>query len=165
MLRETATHGFPPLYDEESRILILGSFPSIASRSAAFFYGHPQNRFWPLLAKIFKEEIPKTKEEKEAFAHRHHLALYDSIESCSIVGSSDASIADVEPADLRPIYKTGKIKRIIFNGHSSERWFYRFQTPPVGVEAVCLPSTSPANAASSMERLEEAWRPFLEDAS
>ena len=151
-----ATHGFGPLYDSESRILILGSFPSIKSREQAFFYGHPQNRFWKVLARVYGEEDLRSIEEKSAFAHRHHIALYDSIEACDIKGSSDSTIKNVEPADLSPILAAGQICRIFTNEKRSAEMFEKYQTTEIPM--ICLPSTSPANAAWSLERLTEAWR-------
>ena len=150
-----ATHGFGPLYDANSRILILGSFPSIKSREQAFFYGHPQNRFWKVLARVYEEEDLNSIEEKRAFALRHRIALYDSIEACDIKGSSDSTIRNVEPADLTPIFETGQICRIFTNGKRSAEMFEKYQTTQIPM--ICLPSTSPANAAWSMERLTDAW--------
>ena len=150
-------HPFPPLWDEHSRILILGSFPSIKSREQRFFYGHPQNRFWPLLARLLKEEAPRTIEEKRAMVLKHHIALWDSIASCDIVGSSDSSIRDVVPNDLRPILVGSKVTRVFVNGKTAERMYARYTEPVLGIAAVCLPSTSPANAAWTLERLTGAW--------
>ncbi len=151
-----AGHGFPPLYDEDSRILILGSFPSIKSREQQFFYGHPQNRFWKILAAVYGEpELPSI-EEKRAFALRHRIALYDSIEECDIIGSSDSSIRNVIPADLEPIFRTASIVRIFTNGKASARMFEKYQKTTIPM--TCLPSSSPANAAWSLERLIEAWQ-------
>ena len=156
-----ASHGFPPLYDEHSEILILGSFPSVASRKEGFFYGHKQNRFWKVLSACFNEKTPETIEEKTSLCKKHKIALYDSIESCRIEGSSDASIKDVVPADLTKIYDTSPIKLIIFNGSASQKWFFKYQAIPVGVVSCSAPSTSPANAAYSLERLIEEWSKLL----
>ncbi len=153
-----AEHGFPPLFDKESTVLILGSFPSVASRKQEFFYGHPQNRFWKVLSLCFNEETPKSIKEKISFCKRNHIALYDSIESCEIIGSSDSSITDVKPADLSEIYDTSPIKLIIFNGNASEKWFKRYQSVPEGIEEIKMPSTSPANAAFSLEKLVQEWK-------
>ena len=152
------THGFPPYFDEGSRILILGSFPSVKSREVNCFYGHPQNRFWKLLARLRGEAEPVTEEEKRAFLKRNHIALYDTIEECDIRGSSDSSITNVIPADLTPILEAAPIKRIFTNGKLSGRLFARYQEMRLGVGSVCLPSTSPANAAWSLDDLAEAWR-------
>lgn len=150
-------HNFDPVYNEHSKILILGSFPSIKSREAAFFYGHPQNRFWPLLASLLKEERPETIEEKKRMILKHKIALYDAAEACEIVGSSDVSMKNITPSDLSPIFQTADIQKIFCNGRKS----YEIVTKKMKREAVLLPSTSPANAAYSMERLEDQWKIIL----
>ena len=156
--RKNLTHGFGPFYDKDSRILILGSFPSVKSREAAFFYGHPRNRFWAVLAAILDEDTPKDLAEKKAFLSRHRIALYDVIESCSIVGSSDTSIRDVVPADLRPILHATKIGgRIFTNGRKAYELYAKYIEKELGLPAVPLPSTSPANAACSLQTLTERW--------
>ena len=155
-------HPFPPLYNSYSQILILGSFPSVKSREQMFFYGHPQNRFWPLLAALFGEEPPSTIEEKKALAHSHHIALWDSIRSCTIVGSSDSSVRDVVPNDLRVIFDNSKTERVFCNGALSHKMYMKYIYPQTGIAAVKLPSTSPANAAYSLERLAESWRVIME---
>ncbi|MBR3706377.1 MAG: DNA-deoxyinosine glycosylase [Firmicutes bacterium] len=148
---------FIPLYDENSEILILGSFPSVKSQENKFFYGHPQNRFWPMIAEIFGEVRPQTREEKIALALRNHMAVWDVIESCDIVGSSDSSIKNAVPNDLSEILEKTRISRIIINGRTAEKFYRKYQAKAVDIPAVCLPSTSPANAAWSFERLKEAW--------
>ena len=157
-------HPIPPLYDAESRLLILGSFPSVKSREAMFFYGHPQNRFWRLLARLFGEDTPVTTEEKAALAHRCHIALWDSIGSCVITGSSDSSVRDVVPNDLTPILRGSRVEKIFCNGALSYRMYMKHIYPSTGIAAVKLPSTSPANAAFGMERLEQEWR-IVKDAA
>ena len=152
------THPIPPLYDAYSRILILGSFPSVKSREQGFFYGHPQNRFWKVVAAIYEEETPQTIEEKRAFLLRNHIALWDVIGSCEIIGSSDASIRNVKPNDLSEILRAAPIRQIYVNGKTAEKMYKRFTFPTIEREAICLPSTSPANAAWSVERLVDAWR-------
>ena len=151
-------HPIPPLYDAESKILILGSFPSIKSREAMFFYGHPQNRFWPLLARLFGEDVPTSIEEKKSLVLRHHVALWDSIHSCTIVGSSDSSVRDVVPNDLSVILDNSKVERIYCNGALSHKMYTKYIYPTTGIAAVKLPSTSPANAAFNMDRLEKEWQ-------
>ena len=151
-------HPFAPLYDENSRVLILGSFPSVKSREQMFFYGHPQNRFWKVLAAVFESGVPKSIEEKRAFLLKHGVALWDTIASCDITGSSDSSIKNVVPNDLTPILSGAKIERVYVNGKTSEKYYNKYIRDRIGREAVCLPSTSPANAAWSVERLVEAWR-------
>lgn len=148
---------FIPLYDENSEILILGSFPSVKSQENKFFYGHPQNRFWPMIAEIFGEVRPQTREEKIALALRNHMAVWDVIESCDIVGSSDSSIKNAVPNDLSEILEKTRISRIFINGRTAEKFYRKYQAKAVDIPAVCLPSTSPANAAWSFERLKEAW--------
>lgn len=162
MKPEQIVHPIPPLYDAQSRILILGSFPSIKSREAMFFYGHPQNRFWPLLARLLKEQAPTSIEEKRALALRHHIALWDSIRSCTITGSSDSSVRDVVPNDLSVILDHSEVGRIYCNGALSHKMYMKYIYPTTGIEAVKLPSTSPANAAYSMDRLEKEWRVITE---
>ena len=154
-------HPFGPLYDADSTVLILGSLPSIKSREQQFFYGHPQNRFWPLLAALFGEEAPRSVEEKRALALRRHVALWDTIYSCDIVGSSDSSIRNVVPTDLRPILAGSAVTRIFCNGRTSGLYYQKYQAKDLGIEAEVLPSTSPANAAWTMERLQDAWRVIL----
>ena len=161
-------HPFPPLYSKDSKVLILGSFPSVKSRQAMFFYGHPQNRFWKLIAALFEEPVPQSIEEKKRLILSHGLALWDSIASCDIKGSSDASITNAQPTDLSEILNNSQVKRIYCNGSRSFEVYNRFQLPRLGIEAVKLPSTSPANAAYSLERLMKEWariRTETEDAA
>ena len=157
-MSERILHPFPPLFDSESRTLILGSFPSVKSREAMFFYGHPQNRFWRLTALLCHEDTPQTVEEKSSLILRHHLALWDSIRSCTITGSSDSSVRDVVPNDLRVIFDNSKTERVFCNGALSHKMYMKYIYPQTGVAAVKLPSTSPANAAYSLERLAESWQ-------
>ena len=156
------SHPFPPLYDDRSRILILGSFPSVKSRETAFFYGHPQNRFWRVLAQLLDVPVPQTVEEKSALLHARHIALWDVIASCRIEGSSDSSIRDATPNDLTPILQAAPIRAVFCNGASSYVLYQKHQAKSTGLAAVQLPSTSPANAAWSLDRLTDAWRVILE---
>ena len=158
MERIQIKHPIPPLYDENSEVLILGSFPSVKSREAAFFYGHPQNRFWRVLAALYGEAAPQTIAEKKEMLARRHVALWDVIASCSIVGSSDSSIRDVIANDLRPILRGSRVGRIYVNGGTAARLYHKYIEPELGIPAVCLPSTSPANAAWNTEKLTAAWR-------
>lgn len=151
-------HPFPPLYDSESKILILGSLPSVKSREQMFFYGHPQNRFWKVMAQVLGEPVPTTIEEKSAMLYKHHIALWDAIYSCDIIGSSDASIKNVVPTDLQPILEGSKIEKIFCNGKASGRCFDKYQSKILGKNAIVLPSTSPANAGWSVEKLVEVWK-------
>ena len=150
-------HPFGPLFGPESRILILGSFPSVKSREQNFFYGHPQNRFWKVIAAVFDEPVPATIPEKRELILGHGLALWDSIASCVITGSSDATIREVRPNDLRIILDNSPIEQICCNGRKSWEMYERYIRPVTGREALCLPSTSPANAQWSPEKLTEAW--------
>ena len=154
-------HPFPPVVDEHCRTLILGSFPSVASREDGFFYGHPRNRFWPMLASIFDEPEPRDIPGKTALLLRHHLALWDVIASCRIEGSADSSVRDAVPVDIARVMDRADIGRIICNGALSGMLYRQHLQPVTGIEAIVLPSTSPANAAWSLSRLAEAWRPFL----
>ncbi len=150
-------HPFPPLYDENSQILILGSFPSVKSREAMFFYGHPQNRFWKVASRIFGAPVPETIDEKKKFLLSNKIALWDVIASCEIKGSSDSSIKNAVPNDLSEIFKKADIKHIFVNGKTAEKYYNKYTKDTVGKAAVCLPSTSPANAAWTVERLVKAW--------
>ena len=161
MEKTTQAHPFPPLYDARSRVLILGSFPSIKSREQMFFYGHPQNRFWRVIPALFGENIPTTIEEKKSLILRRHLALWDTIASCEITGSSDASITNVVANDLRPILAAADIRAIFCNGATSFQWYNKLLRDDLGREAIQLPSTSPANARSSVQALTERWRAAL----
>ena len=154
-------HEIEPVYDKNSRILILGSFPSVKSREAGFFYGHPQNRFWKVLAGICKEAVPQTVEEKKCFLLRNGIAVWDVIAECDITGSSDSSIRNVKPADIRRILDAAKIERICCNGATAYRLYEKYLFPLCKREAVKLPSSSPANAAWSAERLMEEWGKYF----
>ena len=164
-MRETIVHPFPPLYDEKSHILILGSFPSVKSREQRFFYGHPQNRFWKVMAGVLGCETPRTIPEKREMLLHNGVALWDSIARCEIEGSSDASITGVVPNDLSPIFSAADIRQVFCNGKKSWEMYAKHLEPVTGRTAICLPSTSPANAAWSPERLTACWaerlRPFL----
>ena len=155
-------HPFSPLYDEESEILILGSFPSVKSREEGFYYGHPRNRFWKVVASVFNDDEPGTVEDKSAFLHRNHIALWDVICSCEIEGSSDSSIRNVEVNDLGIILHAAKIREIYVNGKTAYRFYQKYTQPLIQRPAVCLPSSSPANAAWNMERLLESWRRIID---
>ena len=155
-------HPFGPLYDENSRVLILGSFPSVRSREQNFFYGHPQNRFWKVVAAVFGQPVPQTVEEKKRLILDNGLALWDSIASCEITGSSDASIRNVRANDIGVILNSCSIERIYCNGRKSHEMYERYIEPETGREAVCLPSTSPANAKWTLEKLTGAWSVIAE---
>lgn len=160
-MAEVQTHPFPPLFDEQSRILILGSFPSVKSRQGRFFYHHPQNRFWKVLAAVLEEPIPQSIEEKTELLHRRHIALWDVIGSCEITGSSDSSIRQVVPNDLSPILQAAPIGAVFCNGSTSYGYYARYTQPGTSLPAYKLPSTSPANAAWSLDKLTAAWQAIL----
>ena len=160
---ERIDHPIPPLYDGSSRILILGSFPSVKSREAMFFYGHPQNRFWPVLAAVLGCERPTTIEEKKRLALTHHIALWDTIASCEIEGSSDSSIRDVVPTDLGVILRAAKIKAVFCNGQTAHRLYERYQLAQTGRPAKVLPSTSPANVRFDKKTWFKAFDEVKED--
>ncbi len=151
-------HPFGPVFDRSSEILILGSFPSQKSREQMFFYGHPQNRFWQVTSSVFEQKTPSDIEEKRQFLLSNGIAVWDVIASCDIVGSSDSSIKNVVVNDLSEILSTADIKRIFVNGKTAEKYYNKYTKTKLGREAICLPSTSPANAAWTLERLIEAWR-------
>ncbi len=155
-------HPIAPVYDEHSRILILGSFPSVKSREAKFFYGHPQNRFWKVTAAVFGEEVPQNIVEKRAFLLRSRIAVWDVIAACEIVGSSDSSIRNAVPNDLTEILRTAQIQTIYVNGGTAAKYYQKYQYPQTGIAAVTLPSTSPANAAWTLEKLCAAWNVIRE---
>lgn len=151
-------HGFEPVYDKESRILILGSFPSVKSREQAFYYGHPQNRFWKVLAALTDTEVPQTIEEKKGWLYLHHVAVYDVIEACDIEGSSDSSIRNVTPVDIHTIIAESNISHIFTNGKLAGKLYRRYQAKTCDLPMTELPSTSPANAAYSLDKLIAAWQ-------
>lgn len=158
---EHAVHNIAPIWDENSRILILGSFPSVKSREAAFFYAHPQNRFWRVLSDLFGENVPETAEEKRSMLLKNGIALWDVIASCEISGSSDSSIKNAVPNDISEILSKSKISRIFVNGGTAARLYDKYILPKTGIAAVKLPSTSPANASASLEKLTEEWKIIL----
>ena len=181
MKMERIIHPFGPFYQSDSKILILGSFPSIKSRADGFYYGNKQNRFWKMLSKIFaeknqkKSEISKTSEnleplesseklesietieQKKNFLRKNKIALYDTIKECSISGSADSSIRDVVPADIKKILKESKIEKILLNGKTAEKYFLKYQSPELQAISKTMPSTSPANAVWTLEKLVQCW--------
>ena len=150
-------HPFPPIYNKESEILILGSFPSVKSREGEFYYHHPQNRFWKVISRLYGEELPLTIEEKKEMLLRNRIALWDVIQSCEITGSSDSSIRNVIPNDIAAIIKEAKILKLFANGGTAYRLYKKYILPETGRDIIKLPSTSPANAAFSLDRLIEEW--------
>lgn len=154
-------HPIEPVYDSQSRILILGSFPSVKSREAMFFYGHPQNRFWKVTAAVFGCRVPQTIEEKRSFLLTNGIAVWDVIASCEIEGSSDSTIRNVTPNDLSKILNSAPVEQIFVNGKTALKYYEKYLRPVTGREAICLPSTSPANAAWNLEKLTEVWSIIL----
>jgi len=150
-------HSIPPVYDKNSRILILGSFPSVKSREEGFFYGHVQNRFWRVISAVFEEPVPENIEKKKQLLLNCGIALWDVIGSCDITGSSDSSIKNVIPNDLSAILDACSITAIYTNGKTAEKYYNKYIGNKIGRNSVCLPSTSPANAAWSLERLINEW--------
>lgn len=154
-------HPVEALFNENSKILILGTFPSVKSREAKFFYGHPQNRFWRVLARLCDAELPQTVEDKKNLILDNHFALWDVIHSCDVEGSADSSIKNVVPNDISVILKNSKVSRIFVNGKKAESLYKKYLEKETGITAVCLPSTSPANALWSEDRLTEYWRSHI----
>lgn len=154
-------HMFEPVYDQNSELLILGTFPSVKSREQNFYYGHPQNRFWKVLARLTEEKLPETIEEKKAMLLKHHIAVWDVIAGCDIIGSSDSSIKNVVPADIPRVLKGSRITRIFANGDKAHRLYQKHCEEAVGIKAVKLPSSSPANAVFTLDRLTDAWRELI----
>jgi hypoxanthine-DNA glycosylase len=150
-------HPIPPVYDKNSRVLILGSFPSVKSREEMFFYGHPQNRFWRVIATVFEKDIPKTVAQKKEMLLSCGIALWDVLASCEIEGSADSTIKNAVPNDISDILNTANIEKIFVNGKTAEKYYNKYMKKKVGTEAVCLPSTSPANAAWTLDRLVKEW--------
>ena len=160
-MTEAVSHPIAPVFDECSKILILGSFPSVKSREAAFFYGHPQNRFWKVVSAVLGVDCPGSVEDKKRMLLQNRIALWDVIASCRIEGSSDSSIRDAVPTDLQAILKTAGIRAVFCNGQTAFRLYARYQEKTAGIPATALPSTSPANAAYGVARLIEHWKAIL----
>ena len=152
------SHDFEPVFDENSKVLILGTFPSVKSRENQFYYGHPQNRFWKVIAGLTESEVPQTIEEKKKLLLEHGIAIWDVIENCDIIGSSDSSIKNVVPADIERVVANSKIQNIYANGGTAKKLYEKYSQKRTGREIIGLPSTSPANAAYSLERLLECWQ-------
>ena len=151
------THPIAPIFDGNSKILILGSFPYVKSREQMFFYGHPKNRFWQVLSEVFEDKTPVTVKEKRAFLLKHGVAVWDVIASCDIIGSSDSSIRNVKPNDIEIILSAADIKAIFVNGKTAEKYYNKYLKEKVHREAILLPSTSPANAKLTLEDLANLW--------
>lgn len=156
-------HTFDPVYDENSRVLILGSFPSVKSREQGFYYANPQNRFWRVIADITGEEPPQTVEDKKSLLLRRNIALWDVAYCCEVDGSSDSSMRNVRPNDIAALLENTQITRIFANGKTAAKLYEKLVAPKTGLPITCLPSTSPANAAFSRERLREEWKAVVTD--
>lgn len=154
-------HNIEPIFNEKSKILILGSFPSVKSREQKFFYGHPQNRFWKVTSNILGKRLPETVAEKKEFLLNSGIALWDVIASCEISGSADSSVKSVTPNDISDILKKTNIERIFVNGKTAEKYYIKYIEPKIKIKAVCLPSTSPANAMWSLEKLQKRWAELI----
>ena len=150
-------HGIDPVWNKNSRALILGSFPSVKSRETQFFYGHPQNRFWKVLAALFGEDTPVTVADKKSLLLSHGIAVWDVVARCEITGSSDSSIKNVTANDIMPIIRSNRITTVFTNGATADRLYKKYIYPETGIAAVRLPSTSPANAAKSLDALISDW--------
>ncbi len=156
------THDLAPVFDTNSRVLILGTMPSPKSKASGFYYSHPQNRFWPVLGQVFGEEVPKDKEGRAAFALRHGIALWDVIAQCEITGAQDATIRQATANDLGIILRSAPIKAIFVTGKTAEKWYNKLLLPVTGIQAIPLPSSSPANCAVSTQRIVQAYSQILE---
>lgn len=159
--RTQAVHEIAPVFDECSRVLVLGSFPSVKSREGRFFYHHPQNRFWKVMAALFDAPVPQSVEEKKQLLLKNHIAVWDVVASCDIVGSSDTSIANVRPNDLNRILCQTPVTKIFANGAKAWELYKKYCQAQTGRPCEKLPSTSPANAACTLPKLVEAWKPVL----
>lgn len=151
-------HTFEPVFDRRSRILILGTFPSVKSRENNFYYGHPQNRFWRVMAAVLSCPLPVTVQEKKEMLLEHRIALWDVVQSCEIEGSSDSSIRNVVPNRLETVTQSASIERIYANGNTAGKLYTRYCRDSLNTDITILPSTSPANAAFGLQRLIAAWR-------
>ena len=158
----SVAHPFDPVVSPDSRVLILGSFPSVKSREQGFYYGHPQNRFWRVLSEVYGEPLPLTIPAKRELVLRHGLALWDVIASCEITGSSDASVKNAMPVDIARVTRAADIRQVICNGALSGRLYAKYLLPVTGIEAIVLPSTSPANAAWTLPKLVGTWGSALD---
>ncbi len=150
-------HPFEPIYNANSNVLILGTFPSVKSREHHFYYGHPQNRFWKVISTLIHTKLPQSIEAKKAMLLAHGIAIWDVIQSCDIVGSSDSSITNVIPMDFSRILAQSQVKRIFANGATAAKLYQKYCEQSTGIPIIKLPSTSPTNAAFSLEKLLNEW--------
>lgn len=163
--RASVTHPFTPVFDAASHTLILGSFPSPASRAVGFYYGHPRNRFWPVIAAVYGEAVPEGADERRRFVIERGLALWDVLASCAIAGAADASIAQAVPNDIHRLARASSIRRVFTTGNTAHSLYRRFAAASVGIDAVPLPSTSPANARASFDSLVRAYAVIRREAA
>ncbi|MBR5559633.1 MAG: DNA-deoxyinosine glycosylase [Oscillospiraceae bacterium] len=162
MQAQPVTHAFQPVFDQNSRILVLGTMPSPSSRKNGFYYSHPRNRFWPVLAEILQEPLPFTPDEKQELALRRGIALWDVLASCVIAGADDASIRQPIPNDLSLILEHAPIRAVFTTGGKAHQLYQRYCLPKTGVEDIPLPSTSPANCRIGMAELTQSYRRMLD---
>ncbi len=155
------SHPLEPVYDERSRVLLLGTMPSPKSRESGFYYGHPRNRFWPVLAQLFQEPVPGQTQQKKDFCLRHRIALWDVLASCWIRGAGDGSIRDPQVNPVEQILAQAPVQAVFTTGRKADELYRRYCLPKTGREAICLPSTSPANCACSWERLVQEYGAIL----
>ena len=158
MRYEHIEHGIPPVFNAESRVLILGTMPSPKSRENGFYYMHPQNRFWRVISTVLGEPLPTTNGERASLLLKNKIALWDTLAQCDIIGASDSSVKNETPNDLSVITDTADIKAIFTTGKAAYKYYCRFQQESTGIEAICLPSTSPANARFGLDALIDEYK-------
>lgn len=158
MRYEHIKHGIPPVFNAESRVLILGTMPSPKSRENGFYYMHPQNRFWRVISTVLGEPLPTTNGERASLLLKNKIALWDTLAQCDIIGASDSSVKNAIPNDLSTITDAADIKAIFTTGKTAYKYYCRFQQEKTGIEAICLPSTSPANARFGLDALIDEYK-------
>lgn len=158
MRYEHIEHGIPPVFNAESRVLILGTMPSPKSRENGFYYMHPQNRFWRVISTVLGEPLPTTNGERASLLLKNKIALWDTLAQCDIIGASDCSVKNAVPNDISVITDTADIKAIFTTGKTAYKYYCRFQQEKTGIEAICLPSTSPANARFGLDALIDEYK-------
>lgn len=156
---QLVTHPLPPIFDKQSRVLLLGTMPSPLSRELGFHYANPRNRFWPVIAALWQEEKPSTDAERRDFCRRHRLAIDDVLASCHISGAADSTITDAVPNDLHRICDCASIQKVFCTGATATHLYRKLIEPSLGLPCVQLPSTSPANARMRLADLIVAWEP------
>lgn len=156
-------HNLKPIYNKESKILILGSIPSIKSREIGFYYSHPQNRFWKVVAAVYNEIVPITKDEKINFLLKNKIALWDTIQSCDITLSNDSSIKNIKVNDISKLIKNSKISKIFTTGKKAYDIYQKKIFPQTNIEAILLPSTSGANAKFTLNMLIDEYQIIKKD--